>query len=144
MPIFTLASGFRLPKRHTVSTWHDTFWLMSDFVPVRGNISYQNGNMSTPLISPIHSFKQMQSVTKLTFTSRSWPLKSMGISLYKAFATYAPRHCLDRWDSESRSTSTQFIRSEHEFAIHSQGVELPDFTVSTWYPVIILSVSHVP
>jgi len=34
--------------QHTVSTWHDTFWLMSGFVPVRGNISCQNGNMSTP------------------------------------------------------------------------------------------------
>ena len=44
-----------------VSIWHDTFWLMSDFVPIRGNISCQNRNMSTPLISRIHSFKQMQS-----------------------------------------------------------------------------------
>ena len=35
-------------KSTTVSTWHDTFWLMSGIVPVRGNISCQNGNMSTP------------------------------------------------------------------------------------------------
>ena len=34
-------------------------------------------------------------------------------------------------DSEGRLTSTQSIRSNHGFAIHSQGVELPDFTVST-------------
>ena len=35
-------------SKTTVSTWHDTFWLMSDFVPVRGNISGQNRNRSTP------------------------------------------------------------------------------------------------
>lgn len=79
---------FSLDSKHTVSTWHDTFWLMSGIVPVRGNISCQNGNMSTPLISRIHSFKQMQSVAKSTSISRSWPLKSMGTSQYKAFATY--------------------------------------------------------
>ena len=61
---------------------------MSGSVPVRGNISCQNGNMSTPLISRIHSFKQMQSVAKITSISRSWPSKSTGTSLYKAFATY--------------------------------------------------------
>ena len=43
----------------------------SDSVPVRGNISCQNGNISTPLISRIHSFKQMQSVAKMTSISRS-------------------------------------------------------------------------
>ena len=32
----------------TVSTWHDTFWLMSGILPVLGNISCQNGNRSTP------------------------------------------------------------------------------------------------
>ena len=85
---FNYFSLFTLVNRITFSTWFDTSWLMSGFVPVRGNISYQNGNRSTPLISRIHSFKQMQSVTKLTFTSKSWPLKSMGISLYKSFATY--------------------------------------------------------
>ena len=55
----------------TVSTWHDTFCLMSGFVPVRGNISCQNGNMSTPLKPHIHSYKQIQSVAKLTSISRS-------------------------------------------------------------------------
>ena len=59
--------------------------------------------------------------------------------LYNAKQVYtaATCHCLDHWDSEGRSTSTQSIRSEHEFAIHSQGVELPDFTVSTWNLVLI-------
>lgn len=41
------------------------------------------------LLKPhIHSCKQVQSVAKLTFISRSLPLKSMGTSRYKAFATY--------------------------------------------------------
>lgn len=71
-----------------VSTWHDTSWLMSGFVPVRGNISYQNGNRSTPLILRIRRRKQMQSVAKLTSISRSWPLKSMGTSQHKVFSTY--------------------------------------------------------
>jgi hypothetical protein len=37
-----------LESKTTVSAWHDTFWLMSGIVPVRGNISDQNGNMSIP------------------------------------------------------------------------------------------------
>ena len=94
------------------------------------------------LKSHIHSYKQMQSVAKLASISRSWPLKSMGTSQHKAFSTYynarqfytaAPYHRLDRWESEGCSSSTESIRSNHGFAIHSQGVELPDFTVSTWY-----------
>ena len=40
------------------------------------------------LKSHIHSYKQMQSVTKLTFTSRSWPLKSMGTNQHKVLSTY--------------------------------------------------------
>ena len=71
-----------------VSTWLDTFWLMSGIVPVRGNISGQNGNMSTPTRTVIHTCKQVQSVAKLTSISRYWPSKSMGTSRYKAFSTY--------------------------------------------------------
>ena len=36
----------------------------------------------------IHSCKQMQSVTKLTFISQSWPLKPTGTSQHKVFPTY--------------------------------------------------------
>ena len=60
-----------LESKTTVSTWHDTFWLMSGIVPVRGNISNQNGNRSTPLTLRIRRCKQMQSVAKLTSISRS-------------------------------------------------------------------------
>ena len=45
---------------------------MSGLVPVNGNITCQNGNLSTPLISRIHNYKQMQSVAKLTSISRSY------------------------------------------------------------------------
>ena len=61
---------------------------MSGFVPVCGNISCQNGNMSTPTRTVIHTCKQMQSVAKLTSISRYWPSKSTGTSRYRAFATY--------------------------------------------------------
>lgn len=61
---------------------------MSGIVPVRGNISCQNGNMSTPTRTVIHTCKQMQSVAKLTSISRYWPSKSTGTSRYRAFATY--------------------------------------------------------
>ena len=62
----------------------------------------------------------------------------------RQFYTAAPCHCLDSWDSEERPTSTQSFRSKHWLAIHSQGVELSNFIVSTWYSVIFLSVSHMP
>ena len=78
----------RSDHRKDLSGWFPYVRIPPHAAPLHGNISCQNGNMSTPLISRIHSFKQMQSVTKLTFISRSWPLKSMGTSLYKAFATY--------------------------------------------------------
>lgn len=61
---------------------------MSGIVPIRGNISDQNGNRSTPTRTVIHSCKQMQSVAKVTFISRYWPSKSTGTSRYKAFSTY--------------------------------------------------------
>ena len=61
---------------------------MSGIVPVRGNISCQNGNMSTPTRTVIHICKQVQSVAKLTSISRYWPSKSTGTSRYKAFSTY--------------------------------------------------------
>ena len=61
---------------------------MSGFVPVRGNISCQKGNRSTPTRTVIHTCKQMQSVAKLTSISRYWPSKSTGTSRYKAFSTY--------------------------------------------------------
>ena len=61
---------------------------MSGIVPVRGNISCQNGNRSTPTRTVIHTCKQVQSVAKLTSISRYWPSKSTGTSRYKAFSTY--------------------------------------------------------
>ena len=41
------------------------------------------------LLKPrIHNYKQMQSVTKMTSISRSWPSKSTETNRYKAFSTY--------------------------------------------------------
>ena len=72
----------------THSTWHDTCWLMSGSVPVRGNISCQNGNRSTAS-ETAHSQLHADAICgKMTFISRSWPSKSTGTNRYKAFSTY--------------------------------------------------------
>ncbi len=61
---------------------------MSGFVPVRGNISCQNANMSTPS-EAAHSQLQTDAICgKSDIHIKVLPSKSTGTSRYKAFSTY--------------------------------------------------------